>query len=398
MNGGADGGTPGIQVGMSIGSAPPVARVRRQVASARRLGFDSFWWQDHLLGFASEQLWRSCKASAVVPSPHASMDPFVTMAATAEDAGGGLIGVCVTDPVRRMPATILQTAMTLDHLAPGRVVIGLGSGEPMNYRPFGWDVPSPLRRLTEAAQSMRHYLDHATPDGRGGVMAIRPPSGSRGPQLWISAHGPKAQQVAGQYGDGWLCARGNVESWHEGWRNVARAAEMAGRDPARITRALSLLVAVHDDPAVVRSVLDHPVSKANLLQLPERDYAHVGSTSPLGNALQRLMPAAMDAEVARAAAQVPLALAQAHIPHGSPAAVAARIGQFTGVDHVILWNIVPVIEPTLAKISAANCAEVARLLKSPAAADQAQHVAAAAPDQLPGALTHGIQLDQGRHS
>lgn len=397
MSGAAHDARPGVQVGMSIGSAPPISRVRRQVASARQLGFDSFWWQDHLLGFASEQLWRSCKASAVVPSPHAVMDPFVTMAAAAEDAGDGLIGVCVTDPVRRMPATIVQTAMTLDHLAPGRVVIGLGSGEPMNYRPFGWDVPSPLRRLTEAARSMRHYLDHATPDERGGIVAIRPPAGSPGPRLWISAHGPKTQQVAGQYGDGWLCARGNVESWHEGWRNVAQAARAAGRDPARITRALSLLVAVHDDPAVVRRVLDHPVSKANLLQLPERDYAQFGSTSPLGDGLQRLMPTAMDAEVARAAAAVPLALARAHIPHGSPDAVAARIAQFTGADHVILWNIVPVIEPALAKISAVNCAAVAQLLKTAAAASKARRPADA-PDQSPGALVHEVQLDQGGDS
>jgi alkanesulfonate monooxygenase SsuD/methylene tetrahydromethanopterin reductase-like flavin-dependent oxidoreductase (luciferase family) len=158
-----------------------------------------------VLGFASEELWRSCKASAIVSSPHAVMDPFVTVAA--EDAGDRLIGVCVTDAVRRMSATIVQTAMTLDHLTPGRVVIGPGSGKPMNYRPFGWDVPSPLRRLTEAARSMRHYLDHTRPDERGGIIAIRPPGGSAGPRLWISAHGPKAQQVAGQYGDGWLCAR-----------------------------------------------------------------------------------------------------------------------------------------------------------------------------------------------
>lgn len=352
-----------MKIGMSIGSAPPLSRVRRQVARARGLGFDSFWWQDHLLGFASQQLWRTCKASAIVPSPHAVLDPFVTMAAAAEAAGGGLVGVCVTDPVRRMPATIVQAAMTLDHLAPGRVVIGLGAGEPMNYRPFGWDVASPLRRLTEAAASMRHYLDTGEPDARGGLMALRPPEGSPGPRLWISAHGPRAQQVAGRYGDGWLCARGDPRSWHEGWERVAAAAAAAGRDPARLTRAASLLVAVHDDAEVVRRVLDHPVSKANLLQLPEQDYAAAGAVSPLGNGLQRLMPGAMDAEVAQAAARVPLALARAHIPHGPPAAVAARIREFTGADHVILWNIVPVIEPELARASADGCAQVARLLK-----------------------------------
>jgi phthiodiolone/phenolphthiodiolone dimycocerosates ketoreductase len=327
------------------------------------MGFDSFWWQDHLLGFASEQLWRTAAVSKIVPSPHAVMDPFVTMAVAAQASTTGQVGVCVTDAIRRMPATIVQIAMTLDHLAPGRVVIGLGAGEPMNYRPFGWDVPSPRRRLEEAARRMRHYLDHESPDEDGGVVGIRPPEGSPGPQLWISAHGPYAQSVAGRYGDGWICARGELDSWDEGWSRVATAAVEAGRDPGTMTRALSVLVAVHDDPEVVRQVLDHPVNKANLLQLPERNYAAVGSTNPLGNGLQELMPGAMDAEVAEAAGKVPYELSAAHTPHGTAEEVAARIRRFTGVNHVILWNIVPIVIPELARESAQNCAQVARLLK-----------------------------------
>jgi hypothetical protein len=40
----ADDGKPPVLVGILIGSALPMARVRRQVASAGELGFDSFWW------------------------------------------------------------------------------------------------------------------------------------------------------------------------------------------------------------------------------------------------------------------------------------------------------------------------------------------------------------------
>jgi len=62
----------------------------------------------------------------------------------------------VTAPIHRYhPAIIAQAFASLDILYPGRIGLGLGTGESMNETPLGFDWPRPkarLKRVIEAAQ------------------------------------------------------------------------------------------------------------------------------------------------------------------------------------------------------------------------------------------------------
>jgi coenzyme F420-dependent glucose-6-phosphate dehydrogenase len=65
----------------------------------------------------------------------------------------------VTAPIFRYhPAIIAQAFASLDILYPGRIALGLGTGESMNETPLGFDWPRPkarLKRVIEAAQIIR---------------------------------------------------------------------------------------------------------------------------------------------------------------------------------------------------------------------------------------------------
>ena len=274
-----------VDAGVRVHPRPPFEARRADIQRWWGRGVKGFWWPDHLMAFASRALWSDDSAAAVEDTRlHAYTDPFVSIAACADAVPDALLGICVTDAVRRMPATLVQAAMTLDHLAPGRIVLGLGAGEPANYVPYAWSVPSPSRRLIEAAAAIRAFLDDPGPDARGGVVGLRPPSGSPGPRLWMAAHGPRGLEATGRYADGWIPTSLDPPAWATARATVLEAAVRHGRDPARITMALSANVVLAGGHEAAHALLEHPAIRLHALLLSDEAFARHGAAHPLGRA------------------------------------------------------------------------------------------------------------------
>lgn len=353
-----------MDVGIAMGSAPPFAPMARRVARLAAAGLRSFWWPDHLVAFHSKQLWATGGLASIQPDPHVYADPFTCMAVCAEAAGSAFVGVCVTDPIRRMPATLLQTAISLDYLAPGRVVLGLGAGEWANYGPYGVSVKSPAGRLEAAAEQIRRLLDHPGPDENGAVMGLRPPDGSPGPRLWLAAHGPRGFAAAGRYADGWIPNFLSVDGWRAGREAVEAAAREAGRDPASISYGLSAQVVIQETHEEAHRLLEHPVLRAFSLLLPPERYEAVGARHPLGGGgLRHMVASALGAEQLEAARAVPFEVVHGQFLHGTVEEVAERIRSYPGVDHIVLWDPVPLADLGAAKASAEGCVRLAGLLQ-----------------------------------
>ncbi len=353
-----------MDVGIAMGAVPPFAAMRRRVHRLAEAGMSSFWWPDHLVAFHSSELWATGAIAALQPDPNVYADPFTCMAACAEPAAGALIGVCVTDPIRRMPATLLQTALSLDHLAPGRVVLGLGSGEAANYEPYGTHVRSPAGRLEEAAHQIRRLLDDPTPDEDGAAMGLRPAEGSAGPQLWIAAHGPRGYATTGRYGDGWIPNFLTVDAWHAGRDAIEKAAVDAGRDPDALRYGLSVQVVVAEDDERARELLDHPILKAYSLLLPPERFHEVGAEHPLGGGgLTHMVASAMGEQQLAAARKVPVEVTAGQMLHGSVDDIVAAIEAYGDVDHLVLWDPVPLVDLEAARVSVAGCVAIAQRLR-----------------------------------
>jgi len=353
-----------MDIGIAMAPVPPFAAMARRVSRLAEAGLRSFWWPDHLVAFHSRELWSTGGIASLQPDPHVYADPFVCMAACAEAAGDGLVGVCVTDPIRRTPATLLQTAISLDHLAPGRVVLGLGAGEHANYGPYGVFVRSPAQRLEHAAAQIRRFLDDPGPDEAGAVVGIRPPEGSPGPRLWLAAHGPRGYAAAGRYADGWIPNFLSVDAWRDGRDAVAAAARDAGRDPGAISYGLSAQVVIQESHERAHELLEHPVLKAFALLLPPERFTVAGAAHPLGGGgLRHMVASRLGAEQLAAARAVPFAVVHDQMLHGTAEEVAAAIRSYPGVDHVVLWDPVPLADLAAAKASAEGCVRLAAILQ-----------------------------------
>jgi phthiodiolone/phenolphthiodiolone dimycocerosates ketoreductase len=286
------------------------------------------------------------------------------MAALASSVDSARLGVCVTDAIRRSPATLVLTALTLDHLAPGRIVLGLGAGEIANYVPYGVTVRSPATVLERAAKQIRRLLDDPGPDERGAAMGIRPPPGSCGPALWIAAHGPRGLAVAGQFADGWIPNFVTRDEWRRGRDVVAAAARGADRDPDNLTWGLSVQVVIQDDHDDAAALLEHPVLKAFSLLLPESRFAEHGVAHPLGGGgLGHMIASLSGSSQIDAARAVPGALVREQILHGTSEEVADQLRAYGDLDHVVLWDPVPLADLDAAKQSAAGVSRLAALLQ-----------------------------------
>lgn len=119
--------------------------------------YHSIWLPDHMVSFWPDSIWTPefTDLATVSPSPHRHLDAMAVAGAAAAMTKKVPIATSVVDTVRRHPAMLAQTAITLDHLSGGRFILGLGSGETENTVPYGFDFAKPVSRFEEALQVIK---------------------------------------------------------------------------------------------------------------------------------------------------------------------------------------------------------------------------------------------------
>jgi phthiodiolone/phenolphthiodiolone dimycocerosates ketoreductase len=277
---------------------------------------------------------------------HQYADPFVAMASCGDVLGDVDVGVAVTDLIRRSAATVAQTTLTVDWAVRGRMLVGVGSGEAANYRPYGATVAAPFTNFSEGTRQLRRLLDEPGPFPDGTVLGLRPRDPARPPQLWLAAHGPRGLRLTGEIADGWLPTQLPPERWTKGLQAVRAAAEAAGRAPSSVAAGLALDVVVADTRAEARRLLEHPVVRASCLFLDEAAFAAHGLAHPLGgSAFMSMIPTLEGERLVEAAAAVPMGLVEQHVVHGDVTDVAAAIRCYPSLEHVRLSDLGATVRP-----------------------------------------------------
>ena len=187
-----------------------------QARAAERAGFDSLWISDHFHPWNDEQ----------------GESPFVWSVIGAISQVCSLpITTAVTCPtVRVHPAIVAQAAATSAVLTGGRFVLGVGSGEALNEHVTGarWpDIAVRLEMLEEAVEVMRklwaggfvdHHGTHYTVENAQIYTRLDTP-----PPVYISGFGPKAIELAGQIGDGFITTSPDADA-------IRKFREAGGKD------------------------------------------------------------------------------------------------------------------------------------------------------------------------
>ncbi|MBI4307997.1 MAG: LLM class flavin-dependent oxidoreductase [Chloroflexi bacterium] len=141
------------------------------------------------------------------------------------------LGPRVSNPLTRHPAVSASAIASVDELAPGRVFLGLGTGDSailnLGLRPAKMDQ---LREYILAVKQL--YARHETVY-QGRTARLTWPS--KGVPVYIAAEGPKTLRLAGQIADGVVVGLGlTPELVKEALGYIHAGAREAGRDPKSI--------------------------------------------------------------------------------------------------------------------------------------------------------------------
>jgi coenzyme F420-dependent glucose-6-phosphate dehydrogenase len=210
---------------------------------AEQLGFDTVAVADHF------QPWRHTGGQA----PFALSWLGALTCATSRVAMGTSV---LTPTLRYQPAVVAQAFATLGSLAPGRVFLGVGTGEALNELPAtGGEWPGGRerrRRLAEAIELIRRLWTEERVDFAGDYYrTARATIYERPPEpvpIWVAAGGPLAAKLAGRLGDGFICTSGKgADLYHQLLEAVGEGARNAGRDPQSITNMIEIKVSYDRD-------------------------------------------------------------------------------------------------------------------------------------------------------
>jgi 5,10-methylenetetrahydromethanopterin reductase len=184
-----------------------VALVRAMAEAADTLGYD-------MVGIAD--------------TPGMAMDPWVATTLLAEGTRRARVAVCVTNLVTRHPAVAAASIASVDLLAPGRAVLGVGVGH-SGTRNLGTSSLPP-RELAEGVAFVKELLRGRPAAYRGGTAHL--PWVKRPSPVFLAASHPRSLRAAGGHADGvfinYGLAAANVG---ESEGTVVRAAREAGRTP-----------------------------------------------------------------------------------------------------------------------------------------------------------------------
>jgi coenzyme F420-dependent glucose-6-phosphate dehydrogenase len=163
-----------------------------------------------------------------------------------------VLGTSVLTPTLRYhPSVVAQSFATLGCLTPGRVFLGVGTGEALNETPAtGQEFPGRKerrRRLAEAIELIRLLWSEERVDFEGEYYRSSKATIYDRPEvpvpIYVAASGPLAAKLAGRVGDGFICTSGKDPALYEELLGkVAEGAAAAGRDAAGIRRMIEIKV------------------------------------------------------------------------------------------------------------------------------------------------------------
>jgi alkanesulfonate monooxygenase SsuD/methylene tetrahydromethanopterin reductase-like flavin-dependent oxidoreductase (luciferase family) len=214
------------------------------------VGLDSIWMGDHLLYRGDGRPERG------------PVDAWTMLAALAASTARMRLGPLVACTAFHPPGILARMASTIDAIAGGRFVLGLGAGwNETEFEAFGLPFDARASRFEEAFEIVRRLLDgeRVTFAGRFDHVddAVLLPRPDRRPELMIGSTGRRVLAVTLPHVDAW-------NTWYDLYGNtphglrreiakVNEACERAGRDPRDIARSACVLV-VFDRSAGERPV------------------------------------------------------------------------------------------------------------------------------------------------
>ncbi len=224
-------------------AAPLLALAER----AEKLGYASIWIGDSVLARPRH-------------------DPITLLAAVAGRTSRVALGTAVLLPALRNPVLLAHQVATLDQVSDGRVILGVGIASDVpniraEFAACGVAWEKRLGRMMEGLRLCRALWTGkpVTWDGRWKLEnAVLGPKPHRpgGPPIWVAGSAAAAIGRVGRHFDGWFPNGPSPAEYAQTWTAMRAAAGGAGRDPAAITGAAYVTLAIDDSQARADARMD----------------------------------------------------------------------------------------------------------------------------------------------
>ena len=218
-----------------------------QAEKAEALGYDSIWVGDSLTAKPRH-------------------DPLTLLAAVAGYAKKAELGTAVLLPALRNPVLLAHQVATLDRLCEGRLILGIGiaADTPAVRRDFAATGVPFDKRVARMNEAMRlcQALWSGKPVDWDGLWTVKQgtvgptPHRRGGPPIWYGGFLSAGRTRTGRLYDGWFPSQPKPEEYAAQLEDVRSAARAASRDPAAITAAMYVTLAIDDDPARADARMD----------------------------------------------------------------------------------------------------------------------------------------------
>jgi len=178
-------------------------------------------------------------------------DVFVSMALAAEHTKRIRIGVGVTIPANRIDPVTANSIATINLLAPGRTLLGIGTG--FSGRNAMGLPPVPLKRIRESVDNCRRLLRGEEVLYRDGkherwIRFMHPDRGYINLKdqipIHLAATGRKALEMTGEIADGWITVMCDPQVFRQNFAFVQEGAARVGRSVRNFPTAISTTACV----------------------------------------------------------------------------------------------------------------------------------------------------------
>lgn len=237
-----------VKFGIEFVPREPYWKITYYVIQAEKGGFTNLWVTDHFN----------------------NRNVYVTLTAAAIYTTKMILGPGVTNPYLVNPVFTAQAVATLNELAPGRVVLGIGAGDRTTLESVGVEMQKPLSAVREAIAIFEKITsgESVVYDGEifkvAGAKFLFKPRG-RIP-VYIGAQGPKMLEFAGEIGDGVLINACHPKDVEYAVNRVKKGVHAAGKKFSEIDVAAYTSFSVHEN-----------IKKANKAAVPVVAFIVAGS-------------------------------------------------------------------------------------------------------------------------
>ncbi len=234
--------TRALRVGIQLPEVEREVRWPELVDLARSiedLGFDALWVGEHLL-----YRWPDRPARG-------PWEAWTMLGGLAAATSRVTIGPLVACTNFHNPALLAKQAATVDEIAGGRLVLGLGAGwNETEFRAFGFAYDHRVDRFEEAFTIIRTLLQDGEIDFDGRYYQARdcellPRPRPGGPPLLIGSNGPRMLRIAAPHVQAWNTWYADTDNSPAGVAPLRDIVDAACRDVGRDPESIARTVAVH---------------------------------------------------------------------------------------------------------------------------------------------------------